>query len=77
MLKDLHYHPIRAMRFCSDLDIVVSTDENGLIELWDPETYEFPSDNLKIKFELVSDTDLLELVKNKTCALSLNISHDG
>lgn len=65
------------MRFCSDLDIVVSTDENGLIELWDPETYEFPSDNLKIKFELVSDTDLLELVKNKTCALSLNISHDG
>lgn len=77
MLKDLHYHPIRAMRFCSDLDIVVSTDENGLIELWDPETYEFPSDNLRIKFELVSDTDLLELVKNKTCALSLNLSHDG
>ena len=65
------------MRFCSDLDIVVSTDENGLIELWDPETYEFPSDNLRIKFELVSDTDLLELVKNKTCALSLNLSHDG
>lgn len=65
------------MKFCSELDLVISTDDNGLIEFWDPETYEFPSDNLKVKFELVSDTDLLELVKHKTCALSISLSNDG
>lgn len=27
------------MKFCADLDLVISTDENGIIEYWDPETY--------------------------------------
>jgi len=27
------------MKFSHELDIVISTDENGIIEYWDPETY--------------------------------------
>eukprot|EP00347_Sterkiella_histriomuscorum_P006628 403352043 len=77
ILKDIHFSPIRCMKFCSELDLVISTDESGVIEYWDPETFEFPQDNRKVTFELVSDTGLLELVKNKTCALSMALSNDG
>ena len=27
------------MKFVPSMDLVVSTDESGLIEFWDPETY--------------------------------------
>lgn len=39
VLKDLHYSSISQMKFCSDLDIVISTDESGVIEYWDPESF--------------------------------------
>ncbi len=37
----------------------------------------FPSDGKRLAYELVSDTDLLELVKNETCVLSLAYSSNG
>lgn len=77
VIKDLHFSPIRQIKFCSNLDLVLSTDDNGFIELWDPETYEFPEDEQKLKFQLVSDTDLLDMVKNKTCTLSVALSNNG
>ena len=41
-----------------------------MIEIWDPETYDFPADGKRITFDLISGTDLMSLVKAKTYALS-------
>jgi WD40 repeat protein len=42
VLKDIHFSPIRCMKFSPEMNMVISTDEAGMIELWDPETFEFP-----------------------------------
>lgn len=39
VLKDLHYSAIRTIKFLPNLDLVISTDDKGMIEIWDPETY--------------------------------------
>lgn len=64
MLKDLHYSPVRSIKFVHQLDIVISTDDSGMIEVWDPETYEFPSSNNQLKYSLITDTDFLDLAKS-------------
>lgn len=38
---------------------------------------DFPCDSKRLSFELMTDTDLFELVKHKTCALSCAFSSDG
>jgi len=38
---------------------------------------EFPSDERRLNFELISDTDLLELATKKTCALNMTFSNSG
>jgi peptidylprolyl isomerase domain and WD repeat-containing protein 1 len=38
---------------------------------------DFPCDGGRIDYELISDTDLFELIKNKTSALSCSFSNDG
>lgn len=49
-----------------------------MIEIWDPETYEFPSnDEKKLEYELITDTDFLELARAKTFALSMAVSNNG
>jgi peptidylprolyl isomerase domain and WD repeat-containing protein 1 len=77
VLKDLHFAPIRTLKFLSQLDLVVSTDDSGMIEIWDPETYEFPADEKRLQYCLISDTDFLELAKAKTFALSTAVSNNG
>ena len=78
VLKDLYFSPIRSLKYLSELDLVVSSDDSGMIEIWDPETYEFPStDFKKLKYELITDTDFLELAKAKTFALSMAVSNNG
>jgi len=42
VLKELHFSPIRTLRYVPQLNLAVSSDESGMIELWDPETFEFP-----------------------------------
>ena len=52
--------------------MVVSTDQSGSIEIWDPETYQMPEEGTsKLKFELMSETDLYDLVTSETFALSM------
>ncbi len=48
-----------------------------MIEVWDPETYEFPTDHKNLKYELLTDTDLLDLAKAKTFALTMSINNSG
>jgi len=63
VLKDLHFSSIRTLKFLPELDLVLSSDDSGMIEVWDPETYEFPTDNKRLQYELITSTDFLELAK--------------
>jgi len=77
ILKDLHFASIRTLKFLPGLDLVVSSDDSGMIEVWDPETYEFPTDHKSLKYELLTDTDLLDLGKAKTFALTVSMNNSG
>ncbi|SJK86618.1 peptidylprolyl isomerase domain and WD repeat-containing protein 1 [Babesia microti strain RI] len=57
------------------LDICVSIDSNGGIDLWD-RTFKFPSSDV-FKFKLKSETDLYDLKKNNTIANAVAISPNG
>jgi hypothetical protein len=35
----MHDFILRAIKFNHVLDLVFSTDDNGIIEVWDPETF--------------------------------------
>ena len=39
IIKDMHYSPIRTIKFNHYLDLVISSDDSGMIEIWDPESY--------------------------------------
>ena len=45
-----------------------------MIEVWDPETFELPE---SLNFSLVTDTDLLDIAKCKTYALSCAASNSS
>lgn len=77
VIRELHFNPVREIKFCALLDLVVSTDDCGIVEIWDPETYEFPEDEGRLKFQLLSDTDFIELVKARTCVVSMAFSTAG
>lgn len=44
VLKDLHYAPITCLKYIPELGLCISADNSGLIEIWDPETGEFPTE---------------------------------
>lgn len=54
-----------------------STDEEGVIEVWDPETYELPEEESRIGYEVLSDTDYYTLAQNGTYALAMTFTRDG
>jgi peptidylprolyl isomerase domain and WD repeat-containing protein 1 len=67
---------VRLIKFNAALNLVVSTDRSGMIEIWDPETRELPESDGRLSFDILSDTDYYELVMKKTYALSLEFSYD-
>jgi len=73
---NIHKSPVRHIIYNRKYGIVISTDEKGMIEYWDPETGDFPK-STKLKFRMKLETDLFDLAKHKTSALSLNLSHNG
>merc|ERR1719235_1297974 len=76
---DVHQGPVHAMKYNPWLHAVISADKQGCLELWDPDTLEMPtskSRRKKLKFSFKSETHLYELLKNKTYAISINISGD-
>lgn len=62
-VRGLHEAQVRQIRFNEALGLVVSTDQAGAIEIWDPETKEFPEgeDDGRLAFELMSETDYYAL----------------
>ena len=60
ILDKLHREPVTAMAFNNEHDCVISTDEGGMVEYWQPNgSYEKPSS----VFGMKSSTDLFEFKK--------------
>lgn len=72
----IHSSPVKFMKSNYQYQTVISIDQNGYIELWDPITYDFPKHN-KITATCKIDTDLYTLIEDKVTAISLNLSHNG
>ena len=66
---------MRLIKFNQELDLVVSTDQGGNIEIWDPESKELPTDG-RLSFEMLSETDYFALVADETFALAMEFSTD-
>ena len=65
---------IHRQKYNEPFNTVISIDNKGVIEYWDPCTKQIPK---TVKFQYKSDTSLYELAKNKVKAMSLDISNDG
>ncbi|KAF2454807.1 peptidyl-prolyl cis-trans isomerase cypE [Lineolata rhizophorae] len=72
-ISNLHRSPVSLMAFNNEYDCVVSADESGMLEYWNPNTYEKP-DNV---FAMKSSTNLFEFKKSKSVPSSLTISPTG
>jgi len=75
----VHNEPVHAMKYNFGLHAVLSADKSGALELWDPDTLAMPTSETrpgKLRFDIKSETNLYELKKNETFAISLSVSSD-
>ncbi|KAJ2893088.1 Peptidyl-prolyl cis-trans isomerase-like protein [Zalerion maritima] len=73
-LKSLHRAAVSIMVYNEQYDCVVSADEGGMVEYWQPSgTYDKP-DNV---FQLKSSTNLFDFKKEKSVPTSLTLSPTG
>ena len=73
-IKNLHKFPIVSICFNPKYKCFISADEKGLIEIWDPQTYEIPE---SVEFKMKSLTQLFYLRKNKLTIDHMVLSLDG
>ncbi|KAJ4385879.1 Peptidyl-prolyl cis-trans isomerase cyp15 [Neurospora sp. IMI 360204] len=73
-ISGLHRSPVGIMAFNDRFDCVVSADDGGMVEYWQPSgSYEKPDTVFKFK----SATNLFEFKKAKAVPTSLTLSPDG
>ncbi|KAF2221820.1 peptidyl-prolyl cis-trans isomerase cypE [Elsinoe ampelina] len=73
-ISKLHRSPVQAMAYNTHYDCVVSADESGMVEYWQPTgSYEKPETVFKMK----SSTNLFEFKKAKSSPSSITISPSG
>ncbi|KAK3301168.1 uncharacterized protein B0H64DRAFT_314395 [Chaetomium fimeti] len=73
-IAGLHRSPVSLMAFNDCYDCVISVDEGGMVEYWQPGgLYEKPETVFKYK----SSTNLFEFKKAKSVPVSLTLSADG
>ncbi|OAA82427.1 cyclophilin-type peptidyl-prolyl cis-trans isomerase [Akanthomyces lecanii RCEF 1005] len=73
-IKGLHRNPVHLMAFNDNYDCVVSADEGGMIEYWQPSgTYDKPNG----VFEYKSSTNLFDFKKAKSVPTCITISPQG
>ena len=73
-IMGLHRKPVHLMAYNNAYDCVVSADENGMVEYWQPSgSYEKPG----TVFDMKSSTSLFEFKKAKSIPTSLTISPTG
>ncbi|KAL2416407.1 Peptidyl-prolyl cis-trans isomerase cyp15 [Exophiala dermatitidis] len=74
ILSSLHRAPVVAMAYNPAFDCVVSADEGGMIEYWQPsDNYEKPDTVFKMK----STTNLFDCKKAKSAPCNITISPSG
>eukprot|EP00004_Rigifila_ramosa_P025398 TRINITY_DN7596_c0_g1_i1.p1 TRINITY_DN7596_c0_g1~~TRINITY_DN7596_c0_g1_i1.p1 ORF type:complete len:597 (+),score=169.54 TRINITY_DN7596_c0_g1_i1:179-1792(+) len=71
----VHKKPVVTLVYNHHFNILISTDESGMIEYTDMETLSMPSSH--VTFSMKSHTDLYELAKKKTSARGMSLSPDG
>ena len=74
--KTLHNAPVHIMKFNHVDNVVVSVDESGMIEYWQPHPDSGFIHPESINWTYKSDTDLYEFKKSKTVPTCLNFSLD-
>lgn len=73
-ITGLHRSPVSLMAYNDHYDCVISVDEGGMVEYWQPGgAYEKPENVFKYK----SSTNLFEFKKAKSVPVSLTLSTDG
>lgn len=72
--SSLHRSPVTAMAYNNAYDCVISADENGMIEYWQPDEGFGKPDNV---FQYKSSTSLFEFKKAKSLPSSITISPSG
>ncbi|KAK2968073.1 hypothetical protein RJ640_000488 [Escallonia rubra] len=73
--REIHLGPVKVIKYNHAVDTVISADDKGIIEYWNPATLRFPESG--VNFRLKSDTNLFEIVKCKTTVSSIEVSPDG
>jgi peptidylprolyl isomerase domain and WD repeat-containing protein 1 len=68
----LHENSVGLMEYRAEIDAMVSIDDGGYVEVWSPSSREKPR---VCKFESKFDTDLFELNRRDSRALSLAVSN--
>lgn len=72
-ISNLHKRPVHTIAYNGVYDCAISADENGMLEYWNPQTYEKPERVFKFK----SSTDLFDFKKAKSVPTSITISPSG
>lgn len=73
-INGLHRKPVHTMAYNNTYDCVVSADESGMIEYWQPSgSYEKPD----TVFDMKSTTSLFEFKKAKSIPCSITVSPNG
>ncbi|KAG1746021.1 uncharacterized protein EDB91DRAFT_1246145 [Suillus paluster] len=76
-IEKLHRFPVHLMTYSDRYDTVISGDENGFVEYWQPfEPFE-PPKNIPGMWSLKSSTDLYEFKKTKSVPACITLSPDS
>ncbi|TFK88196.1 peptidyl-prolyl cis-trans isomerase [Polyporus arcularius HHB13444] len=76
-LDKLHRFPVHIMTYSDKYDCVVSADEGGFVEYWQPsEPFELPR-NVHGLWSYKSETDLYEFKKSKSVPTCITLSPDS
>lgn len=68
---NLHEFPVVCMEYNEYVDAIVSIDAGGFVEIWSPDSGKKP---VMCRFESKFDTDLFELNRSQSTAISLGMS---
>ncbi|EGN98226.1 hypothetical protein SERLA73DRAFT_91486 [Serpula lacrymans var. lacrymans S7.3] len=76
-IDKLHRFPVHVMSYSDRYDTVISADENGFIEYWQPSESFEPPKNVPGMWSYKSETDLYEFKKAKSIPTCLTLSQDS
>ncbi|KDQ09914.1 hypothetical protein BOTBODRAFT_36728 [Botryobasidium botryosum FD-172 SS1] len=77
VIANLHRFPVHLIKYTDRYDTVISADESGFVEYWQPREPFEPPKNVPGMWTYKSSTDLYEFKKTKTIPTSLTFSPDS